>query len=289
MGTIYVVIAALSWGMAGVLFKLFDNIYSVDVVWMNCARIFVSACALLGIGLVTKKGKLFEIFKKPKDMLVMLIYSTAIIGLQITFYYTISISNAGIATMIQYTFPIMVLVYTCIRNMKKPHMMELVATVVAILGIVSIVTHGNPTHLAISMEVFAWGMASALAMALYTVIPQELLKKYPEISVTSTAMLVAAAESTIAFRPISNMPHNADATMLLCVIGIALLSSVVPFVAFNKGVKRVGAVKASIICTLEPFTSTVLTFLTGVKITAWDVVGLLAIMTAVILIAYGKK
>lgn len=289
MGVLFVVIAAVSWGCSSVFFQIFNGMYSVNVVWFNSVRIIIAGVILIIMAFASQKKDMFKIFHKPKDVIVLIIYASSIILLQITFYYTISISNAGTATMIQYTFPIMILLYTCIRHLKLPKVRETIAVIAAIIGVVSIVTHGNPTQLSIPLNVLLWGLSSAVAMSLYTLIPQNLLKRYNDMSITGWAMFIAGIECVIFLRPDKLSPSGMDVKMIIFLVGIALLSSVAPFITFNKGVDRVGAVKASVICTLEPFTSTVLSMIAGTRMTIWDGIGLVSIMIAVSLTALKNK
>ncbi|MGN0317103.1 MAG: DMT family transporter [Lachnospira sp.] len=289
MGILFVVIAAVSWGCSSVFFQIFNGMYSVNVVWFNSVRIIIAGVILIIMAFASQKKNMFTIFHNPKDVIVLIIYASSIILLQITFYYTISISNAGTATMIQYTCPIMILLYTCIRHLKMPKARETLAVFAAIIGVVSIVTHGNPTQLSIPLNVLLWGLSSAVAMSLYTLIPQNLLTKYNDMSITGWAMFIAGIECVIFLRPDKLAPSNVDAKMIIFLVGIAILSSVAPFITFNKGVDRIGAVKASVICTLEPFTSTILSMIAGTRMTIWDGIGLISIMTAVSLTALKSK
>lgn len=286
MGILFVVIAAVSWGCSSVFFQIFNGMYHVNVVWFNSIRIIIAGIILISMAFLKQKKNMFLIFKKPKDLIVLIVYSASIILLQTTFYYTISISNAGTATMIQYTFPIIVMAYTCLRYWHLPKNKELIAMFIAVIGIVSIVTHGNLSQLAIPIQVLLWGLSSALSMALYTLIPQSLLKKYNDLSITGWAMFLAGIECIVFLRPDKLAPDNIDFKMVVFLVGIALLSSVAPFVTYNKGVDRIGAVKASIICTLEPFTSTILAVVAGSIMTVWDGIGLVSIIIAVLLTAF---
>ncbi len=59
-----------------------------------------------------------------------------------------------------------------VRNKKVPQRIEMLALVLAVGGTFLLATHGNITNLAISTETLVWGLASAVAMALYNLIPE---------------------------------------------------------------------------------------------------------------------
>ena len=55
----------------------------------------------------------------------------------------ISYSNAGTATVLQHTGPVLILAYLCIRTLKPPKKREVVAIVFALAGTFILATHGN--------------------------------------------------------------------------------------------------------------------------------------------------
>jgi hypothetical protein len=65
-----------------------------------------------------------------------------------------------------------------------------VAIVLAMLGTVLLVTHGEMGVLQISLEALLWGLSSALALAFYTVQPVALLKHHDSAVVVGWGMLV---------------------------------------------------------------------------------------------------
>lgn len=97
---------------------------------------------------------------------------------QYAYFTTIQYSNAGTATVLQYTGPAMILVWLCIREQRKPKLYELVALVCAMTGTFILATHGNLEQLSIPAKALAWGMAAAMALVVYTLQPGRLMKEY---------------------------------------------------------------------------------------------------------------
>ncbi|MGN0317714.1 MAG: EamA family transporter [Lachnospira sp.] len=285
MDALYVVLAAISWSLANVCFQIFNSTTSVSSFWFNGVRLIMASILLIIILLFRHDKKGLVIFKNKKDTFMLVLYGLSIVMMQTTFYYAISISNAGTATTLQYLSPAVILFLVCIKEFRLPKKLEITAVLLAVLGIVVIATHLDFSQMYLSGEVLFWGVSSAVSMAAYTLTPQGLLKKYDTLSITAYAMPIAAVQYIIIIRPWNYAPEIVTPQMLLIVLGITLMSSIIPFITYNVGIKRIGAVRAAIICALEPLMSTVFAIMAGTSLTIWDGLGLGAIITAVILSA----
>ena len=285
MDALYVIIAAVLWSLANVCFQIFNKAMSIDPFWFNGVRLVMASMLLIVILLFRHNKNVFDIFKNKKDVFMLLIYGFSIVMMQTTFYYAISISNAGTATTLQYLSPAVILVISCIVEIRLPKRVEITAVIFAIAGIVIIATHFDISHLYLSPKVLFWGFASAASMAAYTMIPQDLLKKYDTFLLTAYAMFIAAVEYMIILRPWNYAPNIVTLKILLIILGITIISSIIPFITYNIGIKKVGSLRASIICALEPVMSTVFAIIAGTVLTIWDGIGLIAIIIAVFLSA----
>jgi len=94
---------------------------------------------------------------------------------QYTYFTAIGASNAGTATVLQYIGPVIIVVYVSLRTLKLPGPKEICATILAVLGTFFLATHGDPESLVLSEKALFWDLASAAALAVYTVQPGRLL------------------------------------------------------------------------------------------------------------------
>lgn len=68
-----------------------------------------------------QKDGIFRIWKNKRHVLRMLVYGViGIAGCQMTYYLAVEDSNAGIATVLQYTAPVMIMVLLALKNWKLP-------------------------------------------------------------------------------------------------------------------------------------------------------------------------
>src|SRR5690606_980368 len=73
---------------------------------------------------------------------------------------------------------------------RLPDRNEAIAIALAVLGTFFLVTHGSMDSLAISTEALIWGIASAVALATYSILPIQLLKEFDSPTVIGWAMTI---------------------------------------------------------------------------------------------------
>ena len=117
---------------------------------------------------------------------------------QYAYFTTIQYSNAGTATVLQYTGPAMILVWICLRMRRKPKLYEIIALLCSMTGTFILATHGNVSQLAIPAKALLWGLLAAVALVVYTLQQAELMKKYTTIQTLDVykrqAMTIQQAE-----------------------------------------------------------------------------------------------
>lgn len=87
--------------------------------------------------------------------------------MQFVYYKAVAVINAATATILQFLSPVFIVVHTMLRERAVPRRADLIAVLVALVGIFLLVTGGQPTYLAISPAAFFWGLATGMAAAAY--------------------------------------------------------------------------------------------------------------------------
>ena len=100
---------------------------------------------------------------------------------QYFYFYSIELSNAAVATVIQYTAPAMILAVVCLSERRLPALNEFVALLLAILGVVILATHGDLGRLVISERAPVFCLLSAVCVCVYNLAPKTLNRKYPVV------------------------------------------------------------------------------------------------------------
>ena len=174
----------------------------------------------------------------------------------------------------------------CIRSKRRPHLTEIFAVLLALVGTAVLATHGNIGELVITPAALYWGLACALALALYTLIPTKLIRKYSSDLVVCYGMLLGGTLMSLATM-VWQVNVQTSAGFYLYMVGMVVLGTVVAFVLFLQGVQDIGAVNASLIACLEPVAASLFSFaLAGTYFSGEDIAGMALIMCAVLAVGF---
>ena len=147
------------------------------------------------------EGRIFSIFKEPKDIGKLLIFGILGIALaQYTYFRAIAISGVGVATVLQYVAPTMIIIYLFLRYFKKPSIPEVFCILLAMVGTVCIVMQEGLDLSSFNEEALFWGLVSAASICVYTLQPIELLKTYGTTSIVGFAMFICGILSVVMFQ-----------------------------------------------------------------------------------------
>jgi drug/metabolite transporter (DMT)-like permease len=284
------VVAALFWGVSGTFAQFLFQQRGINIEWMITVRLLVSGFFLLVFAKFGEKSDLFEIWKDKKDAVQLIIFSiTGMLAVQYTYFAAIKHSNAATATVLQYAGPVMIAIYLACKHKRVPVLLEIVAIVLAVLGTVLLVTHGNISSLSVSGAALFFGLASAVSLAIYTLQPVKLLSKYKSSLVIGWGMLLGG----IVFSFVK-APWQIEGTWDLQAFGytafIVILGTLVAFYAYLSAVKIIGGQKTSLLASMEPLSATVLAVLwLNVSYSTVDWIGSLFIISTVFLLSIKPK
>ena len=255
-GTIITLLGAGLWGLNAVVSK-YLMARGIDTMWMVNFRMITSGLVLLIFALIKNPHGIFDIWKDKKSVGRLMIIAIFAFGLcQPTYYISIDHSNAGIASAIQQTAPIFVLIYVIAKERRKPTSPELGALILVIAGSFLISTHGDISTLAISPIALVSGLISALCCALYVTLPSELIKRYGTFETVGWGLFVGGI--VIApFCKLWNFPVQWDASLIAGMVFIILPGAAFAFAAFLYGTSIVGPVRGGVYNLFEPVTALV--------------------------------
>lgn len=284
-GSLLVLAAGVSWGISGVSGQyLMAN--GVSVTELTTVRLLASGIVLMILAFIRHPQQVREAYTDKNFLIPTFWFS--IFGLaanQFAYLQAIHHTNAGTATVLQYLTPILVLLYVCMRERRSPSVVEIVAVILAIAGTFVMATHGQVGSLAISPIGFTWGIISAFTYALYIILPMKPIAQYGSLITIGTAMVISGVLALLITRSLA-LPGITRPDMLLAYFGIIGIGTIFAYTIFLKGTTMVGAVRGSLLASVEPVASVILTVIVmGVQFYAMDVVGMIAIMGAVLLIS----
>lgn len=292
LGYFLTIAAAICWGFSGACGEFLFQHRFLNPEWVTMVRMLVTGIVMLPI-LLYKLGlaKTLQPLKEKNSVLRLLIFS--IIGLascQYTYLAVIKHSNAGTGTMLQYIGPVFVMLFICLIEKRSPTIKELFALMIVIFGVFLVATDGDITTLKLTTLALVFGILSAITLALYTILPIQLINDYGSTLVTSWAMLIGGFLVSILFKP--SVGENAIFNLgtYLGLIGIILVGTLFSYTVFLYGVSLLGPVKASLVACIEPISAAVFSMLWfKTQFSLCDYFGFFFIILAVSIVSLDKK
>lgn len=287
-GFVLAITAASLWGVSGTFGQFLFQQRSINVEWLITVRM-LSTGALLLLFALLKRDNINQIWKNKKDATQLLIFSiVGMLAVQYTYFAAIRHSNAATATVLQYLAPILIALYLAIKNRRLPSFLEYLSIFLAVLGTFLLVTHGNPTTLLISDTALFLGIASALALAFYSIYPIRMLQNHSSALVIGWAMLIGGTVLAFVKAP-WEIEGLWDIYTYSYVGFIIFFGTLVPFYAYLSAVKLIGAQKTSLLASAEPLSATIIAVLwLQVPFNSIDWIGSLCIVSTIFLLAIAK-
>ena len=284
------IMGALFWGLSGTSVQFLENAKHLNVEWLLEVRLLVAGLLTILLAYIQDGMRIFDIFKNPKDFGKLLIFGLLGIALaQYSYFKAIAISGVGVATVLQYVAPTLLIIYLFLRYFKKPTPAEFCCVLLALTGTICIVSQEGLDISTINGDALFWGLISAASICVYTLQPIELLKKYSTTSIVGFAMFICGILSLAMFQQIDSEAIW-DGMTWLGLFTIIILGTVVSFNAYIEGVRRIGAIQGSILSSLEPISAAIFGWaLLGNGFTLVGIFGMFCIIATVFIIAWDRQ
>ena len=284
-GIVLTLVGGIFWGVGGSCGQfLFEN-KEVTSGLLVPIRLFASGLLILVLQLI-RKEKIFDVWKEKRDAAETLLF--ALFGMmlcQYSYFTTIQYSNAGTATVLQYTGPAMILVYLCIKAKRRPKAYEIAALIFSCGGVFVLATHGDISSLALPPEALFWGIIAAVTLVVYNLQPIRIIAKFSTLTVMGWGMTIGGIVLTAVMRP-WKVSAVWDTETVAALLFIILFGTIAAFYCYLTGVRLVGAANASLLACIEPIAATIVAAAwLKVRFTPIDLVGFALTITAVMIIS----
>lgn len=282
--------AGVLWGFSGSCGQfMFDN-KGMNSNWLVSVRLICAGAVILLYLLIKDPKAVFTPWKNKRDAADFLFFS--IFGMtlcQYSYFMAIQYSNAGVATVMQYMGPALILVYVCMKAKRKPEIYEAAALFLSICGTFILATHGDITSMTLSKPALFWGIMSAVTLAVYSVHPERIINKYGSLLPVGWAMFIGGIIMNIVFRPWNIEGVIIDGSTVLALAGVIVLGTIVGFSLYLNGVRLIGAADAAMISCVEPVSAVLFSvFWLGERFMIIDIFGMALTVGAVIIISVFK-
>lgn len=287
--TVLAALAAVMWGISGLFAEsLFKVSSKITPIWLTQIRLIISGIVLLIIATVLHQ-KPFSVLKDKKNTLHIIAYGIfGLLPVQVFYFIAIEMANASIATILQFIGPFFVLTYLAVTHQQVLRRLDVLAAILAFIGVFLLSTHGNFNQLAITPLALFFGLLSAVGEASYTLIPVKLVKRVSSLVVTGWGMLFAGIGLMIVYPRFPAIPNTPRAW--LDVSAIIIIGTIIPFQIMANALRYVKPSTVSLLDAFEPLSATVGSVLIfGLVMSGMDWLGTLLVIGAVLALNFTPK
>ena len=287
-------LSGVLWASSGVAVQDFFTHSEKTAMELTNIRMCVAGAILIIMSAIRCKNfglSLEKLNESPKLWLDVAIYGIiGVMFMQFTYFQGISIGGAAATTVICYTCPAMVVIWESVYNKKFPRRGEVLAVILAMIGVFLLVTGGNPTKLLVPLGCVLWSLASGAAFAFSAIFPKHLFaKKVDALFLTGVGMFIGGLTTFLLIND-WNWAEFFGLEVLFDVIWIIIFGTVAAFLSFNAGLKFLTPEEASITVTTEPAASVVISWAVfGTKFGLIESFGIILVLLAIIAPSVVKK
>lgn len=287
LGLILIILAGIFWGSMGIFVRKLGA-YGFSPIQIVCIRV-VLAALVFNLILLIKEPAGFKI--SPRDIPLFLgLGLGSILFFTLCYFTAITMMSLSTAAILLYTSPIWIMLMSLLFFKEEFTARKVVSLLLAFGGcvLVSGISEGGLTLTGLLI-----GLGSGIGYALYSILGTIALRRYSPFTVTSWTFLFAAIGSLLVSHPADMVVKFTAAPSLPGLLGFclltALVTAVIPFLAYTLGLRSMEASKAGIIATVEPMVATLIgIFVFSEPLTLTSALGVLLILSAVVILNVSK-
>lgn len=277
-GVIWVLISAFSFGFLGIFVKFAyrENINSITLLFLR--YLFASM-----IMFIYTKFKDLDLKLAKKDLAAVLaLGGLCYSGQAFGFFQALHYLSVGVTTLILYTFPVFVTIMAIYFLKESITGKTIIALLSALIGVFLIVYSNG---IEANLKGVAFVMASSLIYSIYITLSKITVENVDPGAMGFYVMLSTAFTFFIVGTSTGNLQINLTLKIFLLSLLTALIPTVIAIVTFFKGLKLIGASRASIISTFEPLVAVMFGFLLlGETLSITQIFGGIMILTSVLIL-----
>lgn len=274
IGILLIAISAASFGTLAI-FGRFAYADGMDIFTVLFLRFGISAAFMTVILLLRK-----EQFPHGR-ILAQLVGMGALgyVGQSFSYMTAIKYASAGLVALLLYLYPMFVLILSVLVFREKLSGVKISALILALIGTALTVDPAGGQITGILLAI-----AAALIYSLYIIVGTNVMKHVSAVQ-SSTVIFASAGAVYGLLTLINGAAFPVSNAGWMAVLGLIVISTIIPVVTFLAGLERIGPTNAAMLSTLEPVVTVLLgTWLFGETLLPIVLLGGGLILTAVVLL-----
>lgn len=283
MGPMLIILAGCFWGSMGIFVRKLGT-YDFDSIQIVSIRLTIAAI-FFSLVLFIKERSGFKIAVRDIPLFLGLGFGS-ILFFTVCYFTAITMMSLSTAAILLYTSPVWIMLMSVVFFHEKLDGKKLLALLFAFAGCVLV---SGISGEGMTIKGLLVGLGSGIGYGLYSILGTVALRRYSPYTVTTYTFIFAAIGSWVISNPADMFSKFSKAPdlgflILFCVI-TALITAVIPFLAYTLGLQSVEASKAGIIATIEPMVATLIGMIVfSEPLTLMSGAGILLILAAVIIL-----
>jgi len=290
-GYLYIASAAFLWGLAAVLGRaaftgrLFPSAWALDTIdplILSQSRVSFSFL-VLGPLLLAQRGRALP---APRDFGRMCLLGVLGVAASNYFYYlAIQKTNVATAIILQYTAPVLVLVYMVARGLQKATLSRVSAVLLAVLGCALVIGVVGRTGFRLNPAGVIAALLAAFSFAFYNVGGHSLLARYDRWTVLLYTTFSAAVFWLGVNPPWKILAAHYSGFTWTFLLVFSLVSALGPFSFYFAGLQHLEPTRAIVTSCLEPvFSIVIAAIVLGEGLRPLQTLGIVLILAAIVLV-----
>jgi drug/metabolite transporter (DMT)-like permease len=290
---IFALLSAATFGVSGPFAKsLIESGWSPGGAVF--ARVAGGALVMMVIAVATQWPRLRQVSAHTRTILLYGVF--AISGVQLCFFNAVQHLSVGVALLLEYLAPIIVIGWVWITKGARPSVQTLLGAAVALIGAAVVIDVFGSAE--ISAVGVAWGLAAAACLAVYFVISERADGDLHPVVLAASGLTVSAvvigALGLVGVLPLQFSASNAvvadhSVNVWLPVVVLVLVSTVIAYLTGIAAITLLGPTIGSLVALTEVLCAVLAAWiLVGESVTALQAVGGAAIIAGLVLARLGQ-
>ena len=287
IGYLLIILASAFFGASASLGKsLMQNGLST-IMLMETRSVVTSLIILPVLFLIGRKH--LKIARNHWVLFILL----AIPGLALvnaSYYYAVKVLTVALAVFLQFTAPVLVFLYGWATGKEKVSQDKILALLLSLAGTYFMVQLHAGGSAAVSWIGIVSAILSTLSFAFYVILSHELGKKYSPWTIICYGYSIAGLFWCTVQNPVETARMMTARHLWQGAILFSLLSTLIPFVLFLNGLRRVTPTGATIASTSETIFASLFAYLVlEESLTPGQIIGAGLIVSAIMILTVKKS
>lgn len=255
-GYMYAIVSAILFGTAGIFVKLAQNT-GLDSISLLTTQYVIAVVLMFGVAFVKDSKKLYVSKKQIFNMAVLGVIGNTL--MTVFYYIAFEYLPVAMVTMLLFTYPIMVFVYSLFVEKQKIDTRKIAAIIFAFLGCIltlNILSGG----MEYSVKGITFGVLAAIFYAFMNLYSEKKLENVDALSINAYSTLFSLITLMIYRWPGFLFKGQIKLEGLAYIITLAVFCEIVPLTLLYAAIKHIGSLKVSIISNLELPTAIIVSF-----------------------------